>query len=122
MSEVNIIRPSREVKDLLKFLYEREGYEIALLAGSISRYGDLLHFCLFCGDQELKMKAWNYLAEAAAMSKNGPANLYLLLRMLQDSIKVNVNLQSQAGAMIPASIEQKSTSEFQGVKGRLPAK
>jgi hypothetical protein len=122
MSEVNIIRPSREVKDLLEFLYKRQGHEIPLVAGGITKYGALLHFCLFCKKKDLNDEAGKYLSLAAARSKNASRITYQSVGMLQDSIKVNVNLQSQAGAMIPASIEHKSTSEFQGVKGRLPAK
>jgi hypothetical protein len=130
--------------------FKKQGWEINLISGGIKDIGPLLHICgnadqllLPQGDDLKKMlkafglpedfverkkeQAVNYIAEGSSMTPNGYDERQQLLELMKDSLKLNINLQSDKAALFFAAEDQRSDqkpvkiqSQNEGHQGGFP--
>jgi hypothetical protein len=119
-----IPNPAQQLLAIIDGLYVRQGVEVSIIAGSVSSIGDLLHYLLNFPlktpeDVLLRMRAWDYLAEAAAMTPYGPQILQSIVKAMDDALKLNVSLaMERSGGFNPAAGPRSSFDEKKPQDGK----
>lgn len=119
-----IPNPAQQLLAIIDGLYVRQGVEVSIIAGSISSMGDLLHYMLNFklktpADVLLRLRAWDYLAEAAAMTPYGPQILQAIVKAMDDALKLNVSLaMERSGGFNPAAGPRSSFDEKKPEDGK----
>jgi hypothetical protein len=120
----SIPNPAQQLLAIINGLYVRQGVEVSIIAGSICWIGDNLHYLLNFPlktpkDVLLRIRAWNYLAEAAAMTPHGPQILQAIVGALDDALKLNVNLAlDRSGGYISSAGAKTSFDEKKPEDGK----
>lgn len=123
-SPLNIPNPAQQLLAIINGLYVRQGVELSIIAGSICYIGDLLHYLLNFPlkapeDVLLRLRAWDYLAEAAAMTPYGPQILQAIVGAMNDALKLNVNLAlDRSGGYMPSAGPKSSFDEKKPEDGK----
>lgn len=115
---------SKQFLELVDNVVQECGFEKFLAVAGIKEVPHYVHYMLYSGDAEARKAAVEWIANAAARCPSVSKLVYSLAQRAIVPANINVSLQGGGGGLLAASTGATSVEkqDYEGVKGRLPAK
>ena len=119
-----IPNPAQQLLAIIDGLYVRQGVEVSIIAGSLCRLDPRLHYLLNFRvrtprDVLLRLRAWDLLAQIAAMTPYGPQILQAIVSAMDDALKLNISLaMERSGGFNPSAGPRSSFDEKKPADGK----
>ncbi|MEN3026046.1 MAG: hypothetical protein ABC585_05745 [Candidatus Methanosuratincola petrocarbonis] len=113
---------SRQMIEIVEFLVQEMGFEKFLAVAGIKSYPPWVHYMMYCEDEGRRRRAVAWLVNAVSRCPSVTKLVYSISQRAVSQANINVSLQGGGILQTSALGATSDRVEYEGVKGRLPAK